>query len=347
MAASTRARVLVTGATGFTGGHLARALRRRGYTVRALVRDARSRGAQALRDADIETVAGDVTDGPSVERAMASCRDVYHIAALYRSARHGDRMYWRVNVDGTANVLDAAHKHQVRRVVHCSTAGVHGDIDQMPADETSPLKPGDVYQTTKLEGERIAQRAFANGIPGTVVRPVGIYGPGDTRFLKLFRALHTGRFCMIGSGHVYYHLTFIDDLVDGIIRAGETEVAVGRTYLLAGPRYTTIEELTRRVAQAVGARRPRARIPLKPVKVAATTCEGICRPLRVEPPLHRRRLDFFTKDRAFCIEKARQEIGYGPCVDLAEGLHRTANWYFANGYLRGEMSDSVERETVP
>jgi len=346
MAGDDRARVLVTGATGFTGGHLARALRRRGYAVRALVRDQHKREAQALRDSGIETVPGDMTDAGAIDRAMDECRDVYHIAALYRSARHGDRMYWRVNVEGTQHVLDAAAKHQCRRVVHCSTAGVHGQIEHVPADETSPLRPGDVYQTTKLEGEKAAQRAFADGVRGTVVRPVGIYGPGDTRFLKLFRAIHNGRFRMIGSGQVRYHLTFIDDLVDGIIRAGETPAAEGETYLLAGPRYTTIEELARRVAQAVGGRLPRQRLPLKPVEAAAATCETLCRPLRLEPPLHRRRLDFFTKDRAFTRAKAREEIGYGPCVDLSEGLHRTARWYFEHGYLRGRPPETIETRSA-
>jgi nucleoside-diphosphate-sugar epimerase len=326
-------RVLVTGATGFTGGHLARSLQRRGYAVRALARNPAQPAAEALQQAGIEVVKGDLTDSRDVHTAVRNCRDVYHIAALYRSARHGARAYWRVNVQGTENVLAAAREHGCRRVVHCSTAGVHGEIDAIPADETSPLKPGDIYQQTKLEGERAAQRAIADGLPGVVVRPVGIYGPEDTRFLKLFRAIHTGRFRMIGPGDVMYHLTYIDDLIDGIILAGESPEGEGQTYLLAGPRYTTIHELAQQVAMAVERPLASRHLPLAPVKAAATACEYACRSLRIEPPLHRRRLDFFTKDRAFTSDKAKREIGYSPRVDLAEGLRRTAQWYFDHGYL--------------
>jgi nucleoside-diphosphate-sugar epimerase len=337
---------LVTGATGFTGGHLAHALRRRGYAVRALVRRPNSDASAALQRAGVELFEGDLATGRGVDEAVQGCEAVYHIAALYRAARHGPNEYWRVNVEGTRAVMEAARRHSCARVVHCSTAGVHGEIEHIPADEQSPLRPGDVYQQTKLEGERVAQRAFNDGLAGTVVRPVGIYGPGDMRFLKLFRAIHSGRFRMIGSGQVMYHLTYIDDLVDGIIQAGQRPEALGRTYLLAGPRYTTIDELARAVALAVDVQIGQRHVPLGPVLGAATVCEHVCRGLRIEPPLHRRRLDFFRKDRAFTAQKARDEIGFCPRVDLADGLQRTAAWYFEQGYLRGAAPRTVEPGSV-
>lgn len=327
-----RPRVLVTGATGFTGGHLARTLRQRGYRVRALVRDAQR--ASDLEAQGIEIAPGDLTSADDVLRAAQGCAAIYHIAALYRSARHGDQVYRDVNVGGTRHVLDAADRRGVGRVVHCSTVGVHGDIQSVPADESAPFSPGDIYQQTKLEGEMLAAEAFKGGLGGCVFRPVGIYGPGDTRFLKLFKTIHTGRFRMFGRGDVLYHLTFIDDLVDGIIRCGEVPAAQGQTYILAGPRYTTIGELADRVAEAVGVPRPRGRLPMWPLKLAATLCETACKPLGIEPPIHHRRLDFFIKDRAFSSEKARRELGYEPKIDLPEGLKRTADWYFDQGLLR-------------
>jgi nucleoside-diphosphate-sugar epimerase len=244
-------------------------------------------------------------------------------------------------VDGTRHVLDAAAQHRVRRVVHCSTAGVHGELKEIPGDEESPFNPGDIYQETKLKGELLAREAFQTGLPGTIFRPVGIYGPGDTRFLKLFRAIHRGRFRMIGPGTARYHLTYVDNLVDGIILCGEEPKALGRTYILAGPRYTTIQELAERVAEAVGRPLPAGRLPLPPVRAAAVCCELMCRGLRVEPPLHRRRLDFFCKDRAFTSARARRELGYVPRHDLADGLERTARWYFQNNYLRGPLPATV------
>jgi dihydroflavonol-4-reductase len=324
---------LVTGATGFTGGHLARALVRRNYRVRALVRDRAKAGA--LERAGVEPVEGDLTRPGDVDAAVKGCSHVYHIAALYRDARFPDAVYYDVNVNGTRHILEAAAKHRVARVVHCSTVGVHGDVGRLPADEDAPFDPGDIYQETKLKGELLAREAFAGGLPGAIVRPAGIYGPGDLRFLKLFRGVQRGTFRVFGRGAVVYHLTCIDDLIDGILLCGEHPRALGETFILAGPRYTTLDELVARVAAAVGAVPPRGHLPLKPLLVAAWLCEAACKPLGIEPPLHRRRCDFFCKSRGFSTEKARRLLGYAPRVDLDEGLRATAAWYFAEGHLRG------------
>jgi nucleoside-diphosphate-sugar epimerase len=276
----------------------------------------------------IEVIQGDVRSPLDVDRAVAGTQFVYHMAALYREARHSDSAYWDVNVGGTERVLEAARRHQVERVVHCSTIGVHGGVRQIPADENSPFEPSDVYQITKLAGERRAQQMFADGLAGVVVRPAAIYGPGDLRFLKLFTMIKKGLLFMFGSGNTFLHLVYIDDLVDGLIRCAEHPHAVGKTYILGGNEYVSLNELTQLVAQAVRVRPPnRRRLPLWPLMAAAAACESICRPLGIEPVLHRRRAEFFVKDRAFSIEKARREIGYQPTVDLVTGLRRTADWY--------------------
>ena len=166
-----------------------------------------------------------------------------------------------------------------------------------------------------------------------VARPIGIYGPGDTRFLKMFRAIARRRFPMIGRGEVFYHLTYIDDLVDGFRRCGETPAAAGRTYLLAGPRYTTLAELVGMIAAEFGVPPPRWRIPVAPVWLAGALCELLCVPFRIEPPLYRRRVDFFTKSRAFDGSRARLELGFEPAIDLPEGIHRTAVGYRERGWL--------------
>lgn len=325
--------VLVTGATGFTGSHLVRALLARGYHVRGLVRDAHSSSTGALQAEGMEPIPGQLSDGRGIRQAAAGCDTIYHIAALYRSAKDDDSAFWSVNLEGTRQIVEAAKRARCRRLVHCSTAGVHGEVQEVPAHEATPCNPGDIYQHTKLAGERLVQRAIEAGVPATVFRPVGIYGPGDTRFLKLFKAIATGRFRMIGSGEVYYHLTHINDLVQGILLCGETDAALGRTYLLAGPRYTKIAELAQEVARAVGTKVPRGRLPVGPVKTAAGVCEAACKTLGIEPPLHRRRLDFFLKSRAFDCSKARRELGFQPRIDLAEGLAQTAGWYMERGDL--------------
>jgi len=325
-------RALVTGATGFTGGHLARSLVRRGCQVRALVREPQK--AADLEAAGIEIVAGDITDPSAVAKALAGVDVAYNIAAIYREAGIPEARYRAVNANAAGQLVEAAADAGVHRVVHCSTVGVHGDIEHPPADEEAPLRPGDIYQVTKLKGEQLAREAgVRRGIGVAIVRPTGIYGPGDRRLLKLFRGVARGRFPILGSGEIYYHLTYIDDLVDGIRLAGEQPSAAGRTYILAGAEVTTLNELVARIAAAAGKRPPTLHLPVWPFWIAGALCEAVCVPLGIEPPIYRRRVDFFTKSRAFTIERARREIGYAPAVGLDEGIKRSLEWYRTHGWL--------------
>ena len=327
-------KVLVTGATGFTGGRLARHLAGAGDEVRALVRPVSQGRADGLREVGAQIATGDLGDVRSLEAACRDVEVVYHVAATYRTAGQPEKVYRDVNVEGTRRLLDAAETTGVRRIVHCSTGGVHGHIEDPPATEAAPLAPGDVYQETKLEGERLARaRGEASTLEVVVVRPIGIYGPGDTRFRRLFRGIARGRFPMLGDGGVYYHLTYIEDLVQGFRLCGTVSAAAGRTYLMAGPRYTTLKELVALIAAELDVSTPRLALPVWPVWLAGALCELVCVPLRIEPPLYRRRVEFFTKSRAFDASKARRELEFDPRVDLEEGIHRTAVWYREQGML--------------
>ena len=329
-------RVLVTGATGFTGGHLARTLAQRRHEVRALVRPkslARF-AASPLPAAGVTAVEGDLLTPAALARACEGVEVVYHIAATYREAGQPDSAYRAINVDGTRHLLEAAKAAGARRVVHCSTGGVHGHVAHPPANEDAPFNPGDVYQDTKLEAEQLA-RAFGttHGFDVVVARPIGIHGPGDMRFLKMFKGLARGRFPVLGPGTVFYHLTYIDDLVDGFQLCGEVPAARGRTYLLAGEKYTTLNELVALVAEELGVAPPRLHLPVWPVWMAGLACEIVCVPLRLEPPLYRRRVDFYTKSRAFDITRARTELGFAPKVDLRAGIRTTIAWYREQGWI--------------
>jgi nucleoside-diphosphate-sugar epimerase len=325
-------RVLVTGATGFTGGHLARHLVAGGQVGRALVREPAR--ATALVADGIELVQGDLADPASLRPALTGIDIVHNVAALYRQAGLPRDAYARVNAAAVGALVDAAAKSGVRRVVHCSTVGVHGDVEHPPADEDAPFRPGDVYQETKVEGERLGRQAAARaGVELTIVRPSGIYGPGDRRLLKLFKGVARRRFVVLGDGEIFYHLTYVEDLVEGMRLAGEVAEGANRDYILAGGEVTTLNELCTRIARAAGVAPPRLHLPVWPVWMAGAICEGLCAPLGIEPPLYRRRVDFFTKSRAFRIDRARRELGYAPRVGLDEGIRRTLAWYKEQGWL--------------
>jgi nucleoside-diphosphate-sugar epimerase len=259
---------------------------------------------------------------------------VYHVAAIYRQAGLRAQEYQAVNADAVRTVIEAAAAGGARRVVHCSTVGVHGDVENPPADEEAPLHPGDVYQVTKLAGERVARETAANtGIEVVIARPTGIYGPGDRRLLKLFRGVARRRFVILGSGRIFYHLTYIDDLVEGLRLCGTVPAAAGRTYILAGSEVTTLNELTALIAAEARVAPPRLHLPVWPFWAAGAVCESLCAPLGIQPPIYRRRVDFFTKSRAFDITRARTELGYAPQVGLREGIRRTLDWYRSQNWL--------------
>lgn len=324
-------KILVTGATGFTGSNLCKRLILDGEQVVAFVRDLQK--AKNLVRMGVECRLVDLDNCESIYDHFTGIEKVFHIAAAYRTEHIDLSQFWRVNVEATRYLLKASVASGVKRFVHCSTVGVQGEIEDSPASEDYRFKPGDHYQKSKMEGELLALEYFKKGLPGSVVRPVGIYGPGDTRFLKLFRPISKGHFVMIGTGNSLYHMTYIDDLIDGFLLCGKKKEALGEVFTIAGANYTTLCELVDLIADVLGKSPPRFRIPYYPVFLASILCERICRSLGLSPPLYPRRVEFFVLDRAFSIEKAKRLIGYQPKIGLREGLERTAAWYKKEGLI--------------
>ena len=327
------AKVLVTGGTGITGGYLSRYLAEHGYTVRAL--DCKSSWiVDDLRKLGVEVVLGDVTDPDSVREAVKGVEVVYHLAAIYNQENVTNRQFWEANALGVKNMLEASLQADVVRFVHCSTVGVHGHVAHPPADENAPFNYTHVYTGTKLDGEKIARDFYTDhGLPISIVRPAGVYGPGDFRFLKLYRAIKNGWFVMLGNGKTLYHLVYLEDLARGFELCGTKPEALGQTYIIADNEYLTLERYVATIAEVLGAPTPRWHFPIWPVYAAGILCETVCKPLGIEPPLYRRRVDFFRQDRAFNISKAKRELGFCPKVDTRTGIKLTADWYQEKGYL--------------
>jgi len=165
------------------------------------------------------------------------------------------------------------------------------------------------------------------------VRIPEVYGPGDRRLLKLFKAIDKGAFFMIGSGRNLHHLIYVDDLVEGLLMAAESPETPGDLFLLAGPETVSTDRMVLAVANAVDKPGPRFRAPLWPFLILATAMELTLRPLGIQPPLHRRRLDFFRKSFELSSAKAQRVFGFSPSVSFEEGARRTAVWYREGGLL--------------
>ncbi len=326
-------KVLVTGGTGFTGKALVRRLLDLGHEVVALDYKEGLK-TQELRDWGARVTLGSVTDRDAVRRAMEGVEVVHHVAAAFREMNVPDSYYHEVNVEGARNVLEAAREQGVRKLVYCSTCGVHGNVGHPPGGEDAPIQPADYYQRTKYEAEPIVRSYHEQGLPSVILRPAAIYGPGDPeRFLMIYRRVARGTFPMFGDGRTFYHPLYIDNLVDAFVLAMRDGVGDGEAYLIADEEYVEIEDLVRRVARALGVEVKIPHYPVWPVVAAGHVVEKVCRPFGLTPPIFPRRVDWYRQNRAFRIDKAKRDLGYQPAVDLDEGLRRTAEWYRREGYL--------------
>jgi nucleoside-diphosphate-sugar epimerase len=320
--------ILVTGATGFLGGAVARALVARGDVVRALVRLPSK--AAALADLGIRIVEGDVMDRASVARAAEGCSAVIHAAGKLGGAGARDEPYRLLHAGGTRNVLEATRG---ARVVHVSSPGILGPITGTAADEDAPLRPTNTYERAKAAAEREVHEFEADaGSSVVIVRPEFVYGPGDYHVLRLFRAIRRRRFFYIGAGAALCHPTYVDDAARGILAALDRG-APARTYHLAGPRPRTIQELATAFAAALGVPPPRVHVPERLVRLGLRVLGPFARALGRPLPIDKSGVDFFTMSRAFSWARAERELGWAPRVDVEDGAKRAVAWYEGKGLL--------------
>ena len=334
MAATDKPSVAVTGGSGFTGGALVKHLLSEGYKVRAIYRDP----AKVAPAEGLTVIPGDINDKAALAKLVEGCDTVFHIAAMYRSDGLPAE-YMQVNYQGTLDVLDAAKTAGVRRFVVTSTIGVHGSVKETPSDENAPFVPMDVYQESKLKAELAARAEGEKGeIEVVVIRPCGIYGPGDMRMFKIFSMLQKNIFMFVGNGRPNFHPVYIDNLVQGLMLGMTVPEAKGEVFIIGDADYIPLRDYVATAAKTINARPPWLKLPYGFMKFVALMFEITFKPFGISPPLYRRRLGFYSSNRAFSIEKARRVLGYQPKVALEEGFRHTVDWYYEQGLLKRKDS---------
>ena len=328
-------KLLITGATGFIGSRLAYAARRDGIEV--IVTGQRNTPIEVARKQQLEAAGirvevGALQDTAFAQRVTSGCSHVIHLAAAQHEVNVPDRYFYDANVAATRLLLEACRLEKVTRFVYGSTIGVYGAATDGVLDEDSATRPLNIYGRTKLEAEGIV-RQFGEDLETTIIRISETYGPGDFRLLKLFRVIDKRRFVMIGSGLNRRQVIHVDDLARGLLLTTEHRAAPGQTFVLAGNEVMTTRGMVDAIAQALDRRLSAFHVPLWPVLVAAVGFELICKPLGIQPPLHRRRLDFFRKSFVFSTRKSEDLMGFRPTISFSEGAVESAAWYRAHGYL--------------
>lgn len=328
-------KILVTGGSGFIGSRLALAARGQGHDIVVagqLNSDAERARAQELAKAGLRLDQGPLQDPAYARRVADECEVVIHLAAAQHEANVADGYFFDVNVNGTRTLLEAAKQAGVRRFVYGSTIGVYGDAGGQTLDENTAPRPANVYGRSKLHAEEVVN-SYRDVLETCIVRISETYGPGDFRLLKLFRALHRRRFFIIGSGLNRRQVIHVQDLARGLMLAATSPAAVGETFIMAGRETMTTRDMVQQVASALDRSPPSLRIPMWPFLAAATVFEKTLSPLGIQPPLHRRRLDFFRKSFVFSAAKAQKLLDFTPAVSFAAGAIETAQWYRDQGYL--------------
>ena len=325
--------VLVTGATGFTGRALTHKLAKAGARLRVIARDSSNIGD--LEDLDITWFRGEVYDPELVKKAADGVNFIFHVAAAFRETKPNEEGYRKVHLYSTQLLAkEVIGKSDFECFLHVSTVGVHGHIAHGKADENYRFAPGDPYQRTKLEGELwLAEFAQDNNLPYSVVRPGPIFGPGDKRLLKIFQWVKKGFFPMLGSGDGRYHLVHVDDLTNVMMLAAVMPEAKSEAFIAASDESITMVDMAKLIATKIGNSVRIIRMPLWPFYLASDICCAICRPFGWSPPIYRRRVDFYTKERSFDNSKVKQLLGYTFGYDNERGIEETANWYKEHNLL--------------
>jgi len=330
-------RVLVTGADGLIGSHVAALLARRGNDVVGTT--FRGDGAPVPAASAVPLRRVDVTRPATLSGLCAGVGAVVHCAAVISVRPGRRRVVWVTNTRGTANVLAEAARAGVGRVVLVSSVSVYGRPDNLPVSETHPYGPASAYARSKVWAEQRFRSACRRGdFEGVIVRPSFTYGPGDRRTLPLFGLAASGRLPIVGSGRTPFHGGYVIDIAAGIAAALDRGCGRDpRAYHLAGPDVTTTASFLTTVARAAG-RRPPRRVPPVVGIGAAVVGQFIGLFTGERMPFDFTTLSFLTQSEHWDISEARRRLGFEPKVGVEEGIRRTVDWYSRHRWFRKSRS---------
>ena len=322
---------LVTGASGFLGGHVVEALCDRGEKVVILAR--KTSNVSAIRDLPIEIRYGDLSDLESVKRAAKGVDHIYHCAGAVRYVVPYDELY-KANVLSTENVVIAGAEAGVERIVHASSMGVTGPEGQVSLENTGAYSASqsDKYCRSKTEAEiMFFKECDKKDIEGVALRPGVIYGPRDkTASIHWFRIVDSGKVVYIGDGLTRFPLIYIDDLAKVFLVAGEKKGIEGCVYNLDGPEEVSLRSLYEQIAKVLGKDITPAFVTYRYSHFIARLSEfrSALGGYKKEPGLSRFVVELFGKDHEkIDCTRAKEDLGFKPVTGLVEGVRRTAEWY--------------------
>jgi nucleoside-diphosphate-sugar epimerase len=320
-------RVLITGAGGFIGSHLVDSQLNLGRQVTALDLNL-GRLKHAASHPCLSLIEGDITNTETVEKVLKGTDLVFHLASAHLDVSLPASYYEKVNVTASLKLLQLAHKAGVKNYVHCSSVGVIGDVVNPPANEDTQCNPTNIYEKTKLAGEReVIKYSLEQNYPIAIPRLAWVYGIRCPRTAKLFSTIKKGHFILFGSGNNLRHPIYITDAVRGLELSSQLEDADSKVFILAGDKPVSVKTLASEIAVVMGKKPTFIKLPLSVGIFAGTVSQFLFQLLKKNPPISRRSMDFFIKDNAYDISKAEQLLGFFPKTDLKNGIKLTYQYY--------------------
>jgi dihydroflavonol-4-reductase len=319
-------RVFISGATGFIGSFLAEELLKKGYQVRGLVR--KTSNLHWIKDLDIEYHYGSLLDRESLQKGLAGCQYVFHLAGVTKA--RSEQEYFQGNFEGTRQLLDAALslKGTIKRFVYVGSQAAAGPSPTLtPIDENHPPRPLTYYGKSKLAGEEYVQKHAAD-LPVTIIRPSVVYGPRDTDVLEFFRTVSKGIIPRLGKQEKYVSMIHVRDLNRGIIMAAENPTAVGQTYFISNQHPYSWKEVAQTTLNLLHKKGFHIAVPILFMKIVAGVSESIAALSRKPALVNRQKVIEMQQDFWTCsAEKARQQLGFVNEINLEQGIAETLNWY--------------------